>query len=123
MVAVTNFTFTYSASSFLVRCSMKENHHNQMNSNSSIRMNGSFRSPIKVESLSQTAEVASTTLVANGQRQNIPTEKQLVDPHSQGLIVEGGVGYRQTVVIRSVGPMKLVLIKLQHLRAFSIFFR
>jgi fatty acyl-ACP thioesterase B len=92
MVAVTNFTFTYSASSFLVRCcSMKENHHNQMNSNSSIRMNGSFRSPIKVESLSQTAEVASTTLVANGQRQNIPTEKQLVDPHSQGLIVEGGV--------------------------------
>ncbi|KAK2458649.1 palmitoyl-acyl carrier protein thioesterase, chloroplastic [Trifolium repens] len=48
-----------------------------MNSNSSIRMNGSFRSPIKVESLSQTAEVAPTTLVANGQRQNIPTEKQL----------------------------------------------
>jgi fatty acyl-ACP thioesterase B len=65
--------------------------YNQMNSNSSIRMNGSFRSPIKVESLSQTAEVAPTTLVANGQRQNIPTEKQLVDPHSQGLIVEGGV--------------------------------
>ncbi|GAU24348.1 hypothetical protein TSUD_49370 [Trifolium subterraneum] len=64
-------------------------------------MNGSFRSPIKVESLSQTAEVASTTLVENGQRQNIPTKKQFVDHHRQGLIVEGGVGYRQTVVIRS----------------------
>ncbi|KAJ6891042.1 origin recognition complex subunit 4 family protein [Populus alba x Populus x berolinensis] len=34
-------------------------------------------------------------------RQNIPTKKQFVDYHRQGLIVEGGVGYRQTVVIRS----------------------
>ncbi|OMO51587.1 Acyl-ACP thioesterase [Corchorus capsularis] len=34
-------------------------------------------------------------------RQNIPTEKQLVDRFRQGMIVEGGVGYRQTVVIRS----------------------
>ncbi|XP_045818779.1 palmitoyl-acyl carrier protein thioesterase, chloroplastic-like [Trifolium pratense] len=100
MAAVTNFTC--SASSFLVRCcSMKENHRDQLSSNSSIRMNGSFRSPIKIESLSQTAEVAPTTLVESGQRQNIPTKKQLVDPYRQGLIVEGGVGYRQTVVIRS----------------------
>ncbi|KEH44149.1 palmitoyl-acyl carrier thioesterase [Medicago truncatula] len=99
-MAVTNFTC--SASSFLVRCcSMKDNHHDQLNSNNSIRMNGSYRSPIKVESLSQTAEAAPTTLVENGLRQNIPTKKQLVDPHRQGLIVEGGVGYRQTVVIRS----------------------
>ncbi|RHN82345.1 putative oleoyl-[acyl-carrier-protein] hydrolase [Medicago truncatula] len=94
-MAVTNFTC--SASSFLVRCcSMKDNHHDQLNSNNSIRMNGSYRSPIKVESLSQTAEAAPTTLVENGLRQNIPTKKQLVDPHRQGLIVEGGVGYRQT---------------------------
>ncbi|KAJ4838976.1 hypothetical protein Tsubulata_017380 [Turnera subulata] len=34
-------------------------------------------------------------------RQNIPTKKQLVDPFRQGSIVEGGVGYRQKVVIRS----------------------
>ncbi|KAJ6375847.1 hypothetical protein OIU77_000751 [Salix suchowensis] len=34
-------------------------------------------------------------------RQNIPTEKQLVDPFRQGFITEGGVGYRQTVVVRS----------------------
>lgn len=84
---------------------MKENHEH-FNSNS-IRINGSFRSPIKVESLSQTAEATATSLtksvtsVENGQRQNIPTKKQLVDPHRQGIIVEGGVGYRQTVVIRS----------------------
>lgn len=110
MAAVTNFT--YSASPFLVRCcSMKENHHEQLNGNSSIRMNGSFRSPIKVESLSQTAEAAPTTLVENGQRQNIPTKKQLVDSHRQGLIV--GVGYRQTVVIRSyeVGPDKTATLE------------
>ncbi|KAF0922197.1 hypothetical protein E2562_028790 [Oryza meyeriana var. granulata] len=40
------------------------------------------------------------------QRQNIPREKQTVDPFRQALIVEGGVRYRQTVVVRSyeVGP-------------------
>lgn len=41
-------------------------------------------------------------------RQNIPTKKQFVDPYRQGLITGEGVGYRQTVVIRSyeVGPDK-----------------
>ncbi|KAF3438625.1 hypothetical protein FNV43_RR21388 [Rhamnella rubrinervis] len=34
-------------------------------------------------------------------RPNIPTKKQLVDPVRQGVITEGGVGYKQTVVIRS----------------------
>lgn len=34
-------------------------------------------------------------------RQKIPTKKQLVDPYRQGLIIERGVGYRQTVVVRS----------------------
>ncbi|XP_015941721.2 palmitoyl-acyl carrier protein thioesterase, chloroplastic-like [Arachis duranensis] len=66
--------------------------------------------------------VASTTLDHsvvtvngnnNGQRQNIPTKKQLVDPHRQGLMVEGGVGYRQTIVIRSyeVGPDKTATLE------------
>ena len=45
------------------------------------------------------AEVGSTTKTRT--RQNIPTKKQLVDPYRQGIIVDGGVGYRQTVVIRS----------------------
>ncbi|RWW13508.1 hypothetical protein GW17_00022761, partial [Ensete ventricosum] len=47
-------------------------------------------------------------LTAEQIRQRIPTEKQLTDPFRQGLMVEGGVRYRQTVVIRSyeVGPDK-----------------
>ncbi|XP_047324242.1 palmitoyl-acyl carrier protein thioesterase, chloroplastic-like [Impatiens glandulifera] len=46
-------------------------------------------------------------------RQNIPKKKQSVDPYRQGLITEGGVGYRQTVVIRSyeVGPDKTATIE------------
>ncbi|XP_044491329.1 palmitoyl-acyl carrier protein thioesterase, chloroplastic-like [Mangifera indica] len=46
-------------------------------------------------------------------RQNIPTTKQFVDPHRQGLITEGGVVFRQTVVIRSyeVGPDKTATIE------------
>ncbi|CAN0877042.1 Palmitoyl-acyl carrier protein thioesterase, chloroplastic [Linum grandiflorum] len=41
-------------------------------------------------------------------RQNIPTEKKYVDRHRQGLMVDEGVAYRQTVVVRSyeVGPDK-----------------
>lgn len=83
---------------------MRENHEQQLNN--SIRTNGSFRSSVKVESLSQTATTTTTLGQAviideSGMRQNIPTKKQLVDPNRQGLIIEGGVGYRQTVVIRS----------------------
>ncbi|OVA05828.1 Acyl-ACP thioesterase [Macleaya cordata] len=46
-------------------------------------------------------------------RQNIPTKKQLVDPYRQGIIMDGGVGYRQTVVIRSyeVGPDKTATLE------------
>ncbi|KAH6827807.1 hypothetical protein C2S53_017166 [Perilla frutescens var. hirtella] len=46
-------------------------------------------------------------------RQNIPTKKQFFDPYRQGVIVEEGVGYRQTVVIRSyeVGPDKTATIE------------
>uniref|UniRef100_A0A151U736 Acyl-[acyl-carrier-protein] hydrolase n=1 Tax=Cajanus cajan TaxID=3821 RepID=A0A151U736_CAJCA len=87
---------------------MRENHDKlKQQLNSSIRTNGSFRSPVKVESLGQSTASTITTLGQavtvgeNGLRQNIPTKKQLVDPHRQGLIIEGGVGYRQTVVIRS----------------------
>lgn len=82
---------------------MRENHDQlKQQLNGSIRLNGTSRSPItKVDSLTQTAEAAVTSVAPNGLRQNIPTKKQLVDPHRQGLIVEGGVGYRQTVVIRS----------------------
>jgi fatty acyl-ACP thioesterase B len=48
------------------------------------------------------ASVTELTRVSETKgRQNIPTEKQLVDPFRQGIITEGGVRYRQTVVIRS----------------------
>lgn len=46
-------------------------------------------------------------------RQNIPTEKQTVDPFRQALIVEGGVRYQQTLVVRSyeVGPDKTATLE------------
>ncbi|CAN0871505.1 Palmitoyl-acyl carrier protein thioesterase, chloroplastic [Linum grandiflorum] len=49
---------------------------------------------------------AGATTEAEDKRQNIPTEKKYVDRHRHGLMVDNGVGYRQTVVIRSyeVGP-------------------
>ncbi|WOK92520.1 hypothetical protein Cni_G01211 [Canna indica] len=52
-------------------------------------------------------------VAAERTRQNIPTEKQLADPFRQGFIVEGGVRYRQTVVMRSyeVGPDKTATLE------------
>ena len=46
-------------------------------------------------------------------RQNIPRRKQMVDPYRHGEMVEEGVGYRQTVVIRSyeVGADKTATIE------------
>ncbi|THU62247.1 hypothetical protein C4D60_Mb01t03120 [Musa balbisiana] len=55
----------------------------------------------------------ATSLTTEQIRQSIPTEKQLTDPFRHGLIVEGGVRYRQTVVIRSyeVGPDKTATLE------------
>ncbi|KAF5751880.1 palmitoyl-acyl carrier protein thioesterase chloroplastic [Tripterygium wilfordii] len=85
-----------------------------------VRVNGTPTRPAKTDKLRQNVGAATTlTLVGeNGYitrekiRQNIPTKKQFVDPHRQGLMIEGGVGYRQTVVIRSyeVGPDKTATI-------------
>lgn len=41
------------------------------------------------------------TVAGEQSRQNIPTRKQLVDAYRQGVISQGGVGYTQTIVIRS----------------------
>nr|POE60533.1 palmitoyl-acyl carrier protein thioesterase, chloroplastic [Quercus suber] len=81
-------------------------------------------SSMKPDTLSQPAGVASTynisftsvnrnSITTEELRQNIPTKKRSVDPHPQGLIIEGGVGYRQTVVIRSyeVGPDKTATLE------------
>ncbi|KAI3433190.1 Protein DETOXIFICATION (Multidrug and toxic compound extrusion protein) [Psidium guajava] len=93
---------------------------------SSIKINGtSNRTWTKVDStLRQTSVIAVTfgsiaSVLDNGYidkeqgRQNIPTKKQFVDSHRQGVITDTGVEYRQTVVIRSyeVGPDKTATIE------------
>nr|GMD16665.1 palmitoyl-acyl carrier protein thioesterase, chloroplastic-like [Ipomoea batatas] len=114
-------TFSY-VPNFTIKCSIspreEPKHHNvigvKINGHSSAAFPGA-----KVDLLSQNHAVvaATTTPLHPGERleirQNIPTKKQLVDPFRQGLIVEGGVGYRQTVVIRSyeVGPDKTATIE------------
>ncbi|KAK4479908.1 hypothetical protein RD792_015452, partial [Penstemon davidsonii] len=80
-----------------------------------VKVNGtkSF-SPAKVDFLRQDHGNSITTVdFEQKNRQNIPTKKQLVDPYRQGIIIEEGVGYRQTVVIRSyeVGPDKTATIE------------
>ncbi|KAL9372393.1 hypothetical protein Peur_034637 [Populus x canadensis] len=57
---------------------------------------GKQRRIVSAASVTELTRVSETKC-----RQNIPTEKQLVDPFRQGIITEGGVRYRQTVVIRS----------------------
>ncbi|KAF9673948.1 hypothetical protein SADUNF_Sadunf10G0076800 [Salix dunnii] len=102
-------TFSYTIP-LPIRCSTTCNNRdpNKQNLNK-IKITGTPARSVKVDTLSQTAGVATTSVasVENGHiskeqiRQNIPTKKQFVDYHRQGLIVEEGVGYRQTVVIRS----------------------
>ncbi|XP_044490355.1 palmitoyl-acyl carrier protein thioesterase, chloroplastic-like [Mangifera indica] len=77
----------------------------------------------KVDLLGKTARVAGTSMASvfaeeNYKtevqvRQNIPTGKKFVDHHRQGRIVDEGVGYRQTIVIRSyeVGPDKTATLE------------
>lgn len=85
-----------------------------------LNLNGTFTASSKVNTLSQSTGFDSVSSVTgNGYiskeqiRQNIPTKKQLVDPYRQGLTIEGGVGYRQTLVIRSyeVGPDKTATLE------------
>jgi fatty acyl-ACP thioesterase B len=73
-----------------------------------VKINGNSISYPKIDSLkiqNKAAGVASINSVEADQsivnRQNIPTKKIYVDPFRHGLIIERGVGYRQTVVVRS----------------------
>ncbi|XVE84904.1 hypothetical protein DITRI_Ditri17bG0048900 [Diplodiscus trichospermus] len=99
--------------SFPFRCSFNGNHKHR-DGTVDIKINGTTSTrPIKLDALNEIvgAVKASTsyfTIHENGHisqelqiRQRIPTQKQLVDPYRQGLIIERGVGYRQTVVVRS----------------------
>ncbi|KAI5677322.1 hypothetical protein M9H77_08272 [Catharanthus roseus] len=114
----------------IIRCSNSRDDDHQQNINS-IKINGnsstSFPCLDKVDffmiqsqrnnnsTTAAASAVATANLYISKQeiRQNIPTKKQLVDPFRQGLIIEEGVGYRQTVVIRSyeVGPDKTATIE------------
>ncbi|KAF9623471.1 hypothetical protein IFM89_003055 [Coptis chinensis] len=99
-----------------IRCSSNRDNNPNNQQLNSMKINGtSAMSTTKIEGLTQSSTGLGTTLVAvtsraeteyntntkEQTRQNIPTEKQLVDPYRQGLIIDNGVGYRQTVVIRS----------------------
>ncbi|KAF2317829.1 hypothetical protein GH714_041144 [Hevea brasiliensis] len=104
---------------FPIRCtsnSSSKNDPNKLNLHK-ININGtSSARPHMIDSLSQTAGVATTSVASvaeNITRQNIPTKKQYIDAHRQGLIVEGGVAYRQKIVIRSyeVGPDKTATLE------------
>lgn len=115
----------FSYPSYFIRASSNTDSHDQNKQKlNNIRINGtSSMSSMKPDSLSQPAGVASTynsftsvngnSITTEELRQNIPTKKRSVDPHRQGLIIEGGVGYRQTVVIRSyeVGPHKTATLE------------
>uniref|UniRef100_K3XQ18 Acyl-[acyl-carrier-protein] hydrolase n=1 Tax=Setaria italica TaxID=4555 RepID=K3XQ18_SETIT len=111
-----------------IRCSASDGGGGQgqhrSSSNNAVRVNGAaHRAPLQVGAALETsinrslAELSAPVLTpppstgGGGEecvRQNIPTEKQTVDPFRQALIVEGGVRYQQTVVVRSyeVGPDK-----------------
>lgn len=109
---------------YAIRCSSNRDNHQDANIQklSNIKIKGTSTQRT-TDILSQkvgalvSSSVASVTqnesLTAERTRQNIPTMKQLVDPFRQGLIIEGGVGYRQTVVIRSyeVGPDKTATLE------------
>ncbi|KAM6561946.1 hypothetical protein CsatB_021944 [Cannabis sativa] len=119
--------FSYPAS-YAIRCSScnRDSNHQQdpnVQKLNNIKING--RSSSQSDILSQkigalpnscsslTFVTKNESFTAERTRQNIPTKKQLVDPFRQGLMIEGGVGYRQTVVIRSyeVGPDKTATLE------------
>ncbi|XP_059658366.1 palmitoyl-acyl carrier protein thioesterase, chloroplastic-like [Cornus florida] len=104
-----------------IRCSSTRDSHDpgKQNLNKTQVNVASSVSTTKVNVMSQVNRVSITPMPENGHvtaeqiRQNIPTKKQFVDSFRQGLIIEEGVGYRQTVVTRSyeVGPDKTATIE------------
>lgn len=111
--------------SYTTRCSShKDNEHKGLKPNkSSIKLNGFSSSNKAIEGgINFSAYVATSQGIASvavedvrgeKSRQNIPNKKQLSDPFRMGLITEGGLSYRQTVVVRSyeVGPDKTATLE------------
>uniref|UniRef100_A0ACD5VM62 Uncharacterized protein n=1 Tax=Avena sativa TaxID=4498 RepID=A0ACD5VM62_AVESA len=118
-----------SSSIYCSRVLVRSERGQQHRSNATVRVNGAaHRNPLQVGSALETsinrslAELGAPLLASapllttdgqEGSRQNIPTEKQAEDPFRQAQIVEGGVRYKQTVVVRSyeVGPDKTVTLE------------
>ncbi|GMJ09724.1 hypothetical protein HRI_004641600 [Hibiscus trionum] len=105
-------TFSCPVVSFAMKCSYgSSSNGNHGDYRVDISVNGSASTrPVKHHALVNEIALKSPTSLANIQflensnekiRQRIPTKKLLVDPYRRGLIVERGVGYRQTVVVRS----------------------
>ncbi|PWZ44912.1 Palmitoyl-acyl carrier protein thioesterase, chloroplastic [Zea mays] len=111
---------------FVVRCSASPSGGG--GGGNAVRVNGAaHRAPLQVGAALETsinrslAELSPPLLPLlptddageERSRQNIPTEKQTVDPFRQALIVEGGVRYQQTLVVRSyeVGPDKTATLE------------
>lgn len=97
-------------------CSSKESSGGGSNKKSSVAVNGSGSLHGLKAAATEVAyplSAAVTDKDAAIARQNIPREKQLVDPFRQGVIIDGGVRYRQTVVIRSyeIGPDKTATLE------------
>ena len=127
MASSSSCAIYYCSARVSIRCSASagggQGQHRSSGSNA-VRVNGAaHRAPLQVGAALETsinrslAELSAPVLtpppLAGGAedrvlRQNIPTEKQTVDPFRQALIVEGGVRYQQTLVVRSyeVGPDK-----------------
>ncbi|KAL4347059.1 hypothetical protein GQ457_17G013160 [Hibiscus cannabinus] len=99
-------TFSCPVVSFALKCCYGNHGDYRLNGSASTR-------PVKHHALVNEIALTSPTSLPNSQflgnrhiseekiRQRIPMKKQMVDPYRQGLIVERGVGYRQTVVVRS----------------------
>ncbi|KAH7686099.1 Acyl-ACP thioesterase protein [Dioscorea alata] len=114
-MATSSFAF-FSLYSTTKCSSLRENDPN--NNKSSVRVNGTSiheLSNFSIRTSPAYTSVASVIedLMVEKNRQNIPTEKRMVDPFRQGLIVEGGVGYRQTITVRSyeIGPDKTATLE------------
>ncbi|XP_058091800.1 palmitoyl-acyl carrier protein thioesterase, chloroplastic-like [Magnolia sinica] len=83
------------------KTSQKQKSSIKINGSSTISMAQSIGPATAFVSTPSVAETGSITHVGDVDRQNIPTKKQSADPFRQGLITDGGVGYTQTVVVRS----------------------
>ncbi|KAA8532623.1 hypothetical protein F0562_032561 [Nyssa sinensis] len=111
-------SFSYNACCYITCCSTTDNQNKQKVI--TIKINGT--STTKAGVLRHENGVVTSTVAPVGEngyitmdqiRQNIPIKKQFVDPYRQGRIIEEGVGYGQTMVIRSyeVGPDKTATIE------------